>query len=324
MEPSVYLYQILDEQAERLEQGTSFTYLEAIAKIGNGLFTGEAPRQLDATAFRKVYEQFKQQQWLPEDVRKAFRLACLKGMKGQVQAHHEMTPDSVGFYMSYLVNKCMSNREEACELLDIAAGAGNLLFTICNHAASPVHASGIEVDETLLHIAYASANLQQREVSLLHQDSLKVTMPAVDMVVSDLPVGYYPDDDHAKTYRLAADKGRSYVHHLFIEQSIRMLKPAGYAVLLVPNHLFTSEQAPKLHRFLKEEALVLALLQLPTSMFQSEQHGKSILLLQKKTTGTRIPRQALLAELPSFTNEEALKQMTQRMNVWFAEQLGIE
>ena len=52
------------------------------------------------------------------------------------------------------------------------------------------------------------------------------------MVVSDLPVGYYPNDSRATEYQLKADEGHSYAHHLFIEQSIRYVKDGGYLCFL--------------------------------------------------------------------------------------------
>ena len=56
--------------------------------------------------------------------------------------------------------------------------------------------------------------------------------------------------------RLKADKGHSYAHHLFIEQSIRYIKEGGYLFFLIPNGLFESEQAQKLHEYLKKNVYI--------------------------------------------------------------------
>ena len=72
------------------------------------------------------------------------------------------------------------------------------------------------------------------------------------MTISDLPVGYYPDDDNALNYELMPAEGHAYAHHLFIEQAMNHTKPGGHAIFLVPANLFESEQSALLHPFLKK------------------------------------------------------------------------
>lgn len=67
-------------------------------------------------------------------------------------------------------------------------------------------------------------------------------MEPVDVVLSDLPVGYYPDDDNAQGFQLKAEEGHSFAHHLFIEQSLTYTKPGGYLFFLVPNFLFEMDK----------------------------------------------------------------------------------
>lgn len=42
-----------------------------------------------------------------------------------------MTPDTIGLFISYLVNKFMADKKELT-ILDPALGTGNLLFTVLN------------------------------------------------------------------------------------------------------------------------------------------------------------------------------------------------
>ena len=67
-----------------------------------------------------------------------------------------------------------------------------------------------------------------------------------DIIISDLPVGYYPDDSIASRYEVASSDEHTYAHHLLMEQSLKYLKPGGYAIFLAPNDLLTSAQAPLL------------------------------------------------------------------------------
>ncbi|WP_227633456.1 class I SAM-dependent methyltransferase, partial [Klebsiella pneumoniae] len=80
-----------------------------------------------------------------------------------------------------------------------------------------VRSYGVDADDLLLKLAYVNANLQQHEIQLFHQDSLKpLFIEPVDVVVCDLPIGYYPDDENAKSFHLHAKSGHSYAHYLFI------------------------------------------------------------------------------------------------------------
>lgn len=321
------LYTYLDETALFLEKNWTVTYLEGLAEAGENLFRQEVCQPIEDEKKRILLEKLanvSEINYEGEEIRKAFQLSVLKGMKGAVQPHHSMTPDAVCLFLSYLVNKVLGKREEPASLLDLAAGSGNLVNALSNQATVPLHARGFEVDETLLKLAFVSANLQKHELELFHQDSIEpLAFSEVDLVVTDLPVGFYPKDDVSATYQLKAEEGHSYLHHLMIEQAIEKTKAGGFLFFVVPNFLFESNQAKQLHQFVKDHANILGLLQLPKSMFQSESFGKSIFMMQKKGEGIRQPKQALLAELPSFSKKEALADMIRQMNTWFEQELGI-
>lgn len=321
------LYQYLDEAALYLEKHWNCTYLEGVAEAGENLFRQKVCQPLEPAHQKWLMNQLEkinEQAFAKEEVRKAFQLAVLKGMKGAVQPHHSMTPDAVCLFLSFLVNKGLQKRKEPVSLLDLAVGSGNLVHALLNNAIQPLAARGFEVDETLVKLAYVSANLQENELDLFHQDSVEpLAFPEVDLVVTDLPVGFYPKNDVAESYQLQAEEGHSFLHHLMIEQAIQQTKDGGFLYFVVPNFLFESEQANRLHTYIKQKANILGLLQLPKSMFQSETFGRSIFMLQKKGEGVRQPRQALLAELPSFSNKQALADMIEQINKWYKEELAM-
>ncbi|BAB06912.1 class I SAM-dependent methyltransferase [Halalkalibacterium halodurans] len=321
------LYTALDEGTTVLAKEQDVTYLEALAEMGNNIFYQEVRQEVSEVSLASLEKKVQEAATLElqaETVRKAFQLAVLKGMREATQPHHAMTPDAVCGFMSYLLNKVTASYPKGYTILDLAVGSGNLLTALLNQSMQPANGLGFEVDETLLKLAFVNANLQERQLELFHQDSLQVSKQGtVDIVATDLPVGYYPRDDVAERFSLKAADGHSYIHHLMIEHGIRQVREAGYLLFVVPNGLFNSPYAQDLHAFLKEETVILGLLQLPKSMFKAEQHEKSLLLLQKKGEGVRPPQQALLAELPSFTKREALADMVQQINKWFDEQLGL-
>ncbi|GAE25843.1 adenine-specific methyltransferase [Halalkalibacter wakoensis JCM 9140] len=322
------LYTYLDDSAAYLEKAQNLTYLEGLAEAGENLFREEVCQNVTMEQKNWLLDKLDSlnlEELSNEDIRKAFQLAVLKGMKGAVQPHHSMTPDTVCLFLSYLVNKVIGKREESIHLLDMAAGSGNLVHALMNQVTAPLSVTAFEVDETLVKLAFVSANLQKHELQLFHKDSIEpISYNPVDVVVTDLPVGYYPKDEIAAEYALRAKEGHSFIHHLMIEQAINKTKDGGFLFFLVPNFIFESDQAKQLHEFVKGETNILALLQLPKTMFQSEQFGKSIFVLQKKGENTIQPKQALLAELPSFSKKEALSDMMKQINKWFKDELRIE
>ncbi|UZM98670.1 class I SAM-dependent methyltransferase [Lysinibacillus sp. MHQ-1] len=92
-----------------------------------------------------------------------------------------------------------------------------------------VEATGVEVDELLIRLAAATADLTEQPISLYRQDALQDLLAnPVDAVVCDLPVGYYPNEEIALEYELCSSEGMSYAHHLFMEQSMNYTKEGGY------------------------------------------------------------------------------------------------
>jgi site-specific DNA-methyltransferase (adenine-specific) len=313
-------YMKLDESTEIIQNDCELTYMEALIYAGEMFFQGEVTHPLSELALKKVEKAVSEvdlEELTKEQIRKAVQLAILKAMKEATQPNHAMTPDAVAIFMGYLVNK-LTEKYETYRIFDPAIGSGNLVTAILNQANKHVDCFGVEPDETLLQLAYVSANLQQHKIELFHQDSLMdILMDPVDIVVADLPVGHYPNEEIASRYQLKSDEGMSYTHHLMIEQSLNYTKDGGFLLFLVPNFLFESDQAKSLHSFIKDHAHIYSLLQLPKSMFKEDKHAKSIFIIRKKATGIKGPSQALLAELPSFSNKQALSQMVASMNKWF-------
>ncbi|WP_173915837.1 class I SAM-dependent methyltransferase [Halobacillus sp. Marseille-Q1614] len=315
------LFKWLDETAETLERDLDLTYLEALTEsidtLSNGQPFDDIPENVQTYLLNQL-TKVKADSFTKEELRKAVQLAILKGMKGATQHQHLITPDSVAMFMGYISSKLLED-ESVFKIFDPAAGTGNLLTSVLNQLGDKeTEAFASEVDQTLIQLAVANANLQKNKVEFFHQDSLRpFLMEPVDFVVSDLPVGYYPDDEQAAKYTLKAEHDHSYAHHLFIEQSLNYTKPGGYLMFIVPNFLFESDQSHALNTFLREEGHIVGMLQLSDSLFKNEKHGKSILILQKKGGGSKAPKQALLAKLPSFKNPQAMADILGQMNRWF-------
>ncbi|MEK3890393.1 class I SAM-dependent methyltransferase [Bacillus sp. FSL K6-3431] len=319
------LYTVFDETAEILQEELECTYLEALAATGENLFHEDIVQEnindLTKKRLRKKYEEVTIASFSPEEIRKAYQLALLKGTKDHVQPNHQMTPDTIGHMISYFTGKFLNNRTDLT-MMDPAVGTGNLLSTIINGYNNNINiqAYGVDVDDLLLKLAYVGASLQEQRIELFYQDALEsLFIDPVDAVVCDLPVGYYPNDEQAASFELNAESGHAYAHHLLMEKSINHTLPGGYLFFLIPNGLFETNEAPKLHKYLQKNVHIQGIIQLPLSVFKDENAAKSLFILQKKMPGLKAPKEVLLATLPKLSNKKALNKMLYGMEKWFKE-----
>ncbi|MFT8317320.1 MAG: class I SAM-dependent methyltransferase [Sporolactobacillus sp.] len=311
------LFSILDNAALILRKARTMSYLEALCAAGEQIVTEQITDEPVRKRLETLYSGFFHEGMTDEDVRRAFQLATLKGIKQADQKEYEMTPDALVILIGHMVNLITASKPVS--LLDPAVGTANLLTGVLNQLEDHVTAAyGADTEDLLIRLAYTNANLQQKELHLFHQDGLKpILIEPVDVVVSDPPVGFYPDTEMAESYELNGIDGKAYTHFLFIEQGLRLLKAGGYLLYLIPNRLFTDDKEKTFYHYMAKKAVVLALLQLPLSLFQHPEAAKSILLLQKKGEGTALSKQALLAELPDFSNEPELRTFIESMDHWF-------
>ena len=320
--PTEKLFTLFNQSAEILQEELASTYLEALAETGENIFYEQVMQEEISDVTKKrlmnIYNEQSMQAFSNEEIRKAYQLAILKGMKGHSQPNHQMTPDSIGLIISYLVGKFIDSKERV-SIMDPAVGTGNLLSTIINHHEQ-LQAFGVDVDDLLIKLAYVGANLQRQDTEFFHQDVLTPLMiDPVDFVVCDLPVGYYPNDLQANEYELKRTDGHSFSHFLMMEKSIKHTKPGGYLFFLIPNNLFESEGADQLHQYLKNTVHIQGILQLPLGIFNNEQSAKSIFILQKKRPDISAPKEVLLATLPNLSNAGAFDKMLIGIENWFRE-----
>ena len=314
------LFEWIDHTTELIQQHKNEPYLDSLTITMEILFYQDVPEEMDDIVAHKlqgVLANIKMDAYSTEEVRKAIQLAILKGMKDSTQQQHLMTPETVALLVGYLAGK-VTKGKSALRLFDPASGTGNLITIVLEQLKQDTTAFASEIDPTLIQISLLNANLQKKEIEFFHQDSLRpFLLDPVDLLVADLPVGYYPDDIRANEFDLKAEEGHAYAHHLFIEQGMYYTKAAGYLIFVIPDFLFDSDQSDKLHQYMQENAHIVAVLRLPESAFKSEKNVKSILVLQKKGQDTKAPKQPLLVNMPSFKNTKGMEDILAQMNAWF-------
>lgn len=328
------LYTLLDETTTILRSALASSYLDAfIENVDNIIDDGQVqvedgqPTEAVVKQLQEKYAAINFSKVSPEDVRTVIQLSMIKAIKeDSMQSNHQMTPDTIGFLMSFLLERVTKLSDEFT-ILDPSVGTANLLTTVINHLQAETKQKatgyGIDNDDSMLAVASINVALQKLPITLYHQDAVdSLDIPLVDMVVSDLPVGYYPLDDNTKNYETRAEKGHSYVHHLLIEQSINYLKPGGFGVFLIPSSLFQTEESKQFVEWINRHAHMQGLINLPDELFTTKQGQKSILLLQRRGPESKQAKQILLGTFPSFKNKPELAKFMREIDKWVASNLA--
>ena len=203
-----------------------------------------------------------------EEWRRSFQYLLMKAAQTEpLQANHQFTPDGIGFLLVFLVDQLASS--DKVDVLEMGSGTGNLSQTLMNNCQHSLDYLGLEIDDLLIDLAASIAEVMKADVNFAQGDAVRPqVLKESDVIISDLPVGYYPDDAIASRYQVASPQGHTYAHHLLIEQSLKYLKPGGVAIFLAPNDLLTSEQSPLLKKWMQDHAQVLAMVTLPENLFR--------------------------------------------------------
>nr|WP_251547588.1 class I SAM-dependent methyltransferase [Limosilactobacillus caecicola] len=258
-----------------------------------------------------------------ENVRRLLQLGLLKVIrKDAIQANHQMTPDTIGMLIAYLIEHIVSFKpDQPLKIFDPVVGTGNLLTTVINHLSTiskqKIEAFGVDNDDSMLAVASVSADLQRLPIQLYHQDSiLNLDIPQSDLAVADLPIGYYPLDQNVANYETKASEGHSYVHHLLIEQTMNYLVAGGFAFFVVPSNLFQTKESATFVKWIHSVAYLQGFINLPTDMFSNPASQKSILVLQNHGAEAKQAQQVLLGTFPSLKDQKEFRKFLGEINQW--------
>ncbi|HFU3844942.1 TPA: class I SAM-dependent methyltransferase [Streptococcus suis] len=248
-----------------------------------------------------------------EEWRRAFQFLLIKANQTEpMQYNHQFTPDSIGFILSFLVDQLLATQKVT--VLEIGSGTGNLAQTILNASQKDLDYLGIEVDDLLIDLSASMADVMQAEISFAQGDAVRPQiLKESQIILADLPIGFYPDDQIASRYQVASQTEHTYAHHLLMEQSLKYLEKDGFAIMLAPNDLLTSPQSDLLKGWLQAEANIVAMIALPPSLFGKAAMAKSIFVLQKKTARPLVP---FVYPLQSLQEPEAIQKFMVNFKNW--------
>ena len=269
--------------------------------------------QTELTLVKENNQRLKDLNLNKEEWRRSFQYLLMKAAQTEpLQANHQFTPDGIGFLLVFLVDQLASS--DQVDVLEMGSGTGNLAQTLMNNCQRSLDYLGLEMDDLLIDLAASMAEVMKSDVNFAQGDAVRPqVLKESDVIISDLPVGYYPDDAIASRYQVASPQGHTYAHHLLIEQSLKYLKPGGVAIFLAPNDLLTSEQSPLLKQWMQDHAQVLAMVTLPENLFRSANLAKTIFVLRKQEEAVVQP---FVYPLTDLQDQEDLMKFRESFQNW--------
>lgn len=275
-------YELILENIQLIENDLKTHIYDALIEQ-NSFYLGAKGASEQVTANN---DRLRQLHLSKEEWRRAFQFIFIKASQTEkLQANHQFTPDAIGFIILYLVENL--TKSDKLDVLEIGSGTGNLAQTLLNNSSKELDYLGIEVDDLLIDLSASIAEIMGSNAQFLQEDAVRPhILKESDVIISDLPIGFYPNDDIAKRYQVASAEGHTYAHHLLMEQSLKYLKKNGVAIFLAPVSLLTSQQSDLLKSWLKGYADVIAVITLPETIFGNSANAKSIFILQKQSNVT--------------------------------------
>lgn len=302
-------YGYLLENTQTIQNDLQTNFYDALVEQNAIYLDG----QTELTLVKENNQRLKDLNLNKEEWRRSFQYLLMKAAQTEpLQANHQFTPDGIGFLLVFLVDQLASS--DQVDVLEMGSGTGNLAQTLMNNCQRSLDYLGLEIDDLLIDLAASMAEVMKSDVKFAQGDAIRPqVLKESDVIISDLPVGYYPDDAIASRYQVASPQGHTYAHHLLIEQSLKYLKPGGVAIFLAPNDLLTSEQSPLLKQWMQDHAQVLAMVTLPENLFRSANLAKTIFVFRKQEEAVVQP---FVYPLTDLQDQEDLMKFRESFQNW--------
>ena len=302
-------YGYLLENTQTIQNDLQTNFYDALVEQNAIYLDG----QTELTLVKGNNQRLKDLNLNKEEWRRSFQYLLMKAAQTEpLQANHQFTPDAIGFIILYLLEGL--TKDDQLDVLEIGSGTGNLAETLLNNSQKNLNYMGMEVDDLLIDLSASIADVVNSSAVYIQEDAVRPhILKESDVIISDLPVGYYPNDEIASRFKVAATGEHTYAHHLLMEQSLKYLKKDGIAILLAPTNLLTSPQSDLLKKWLSGYADIIAVITLPEAAFGNKHNMKSIFLLKKQTENAP---ETFVYPLSDLQNPEVLKDFTENFQKW--------
>ena len=305
-------YTYLLENVQIIQNDLTTNFYDALIEQ-NGIYLDGQTNLEDVKKNNQALKRLalRKEEWL-----RTYQFLLMKAAQTEpLQANHQFTPDAIGHLMIFLMEQLWPVKD--LSLLELGSGMGILGASFLTSMNKKVDYLGIEIDDLLIDLAASMAEVMDLQMGFVQGDAVRPqVLKESDIIVSDLPIGYYPDDQIASRYQVAAKDEHTYAHHLLMEQSLKYLKTGGYAIFLAPTDLLTSPQSDLLKSWLTDQAQLVAIVALPEDLFAQGAQSKTIFVVQKKVVEGFEP---FVYPLASLRDPEILLEFKENFQNWCQE-----
>ncbi len=232
--------------------------------------------------------------------------------------NHRLTPQIIGLIYSEIITSI--NSKSTINIVDLGSGTGNLIFSILdNFKDITFNTTIIDNNEEMIKFSQQYRKLFhfQNNLKFMFDDVISYQpLEKIDFVISDMPVGYYPQNKNILNYQVKISDDLTYVQNLFIEKSLRILKHNSFAILTVPQNIFTSKQSSVLLKVVKESAYIQGIIGLPLNSFTDKKFRKYIIILQKKGDCAHQMTPVLLYNLENLDDIQSYRKLLITLQAW--------
>jgi len=294
-------YDYFDEVANLLYQNYQKTYLEGMNEAFNLLLDdkiSEEYKKEDIDILKIAKSKISSIAFDREEVRKGVQLGLLKGYKHAYMSNSLITPDTIGIFVGYIIEKLYKNQKLE-NILDPMIGSGNLVFAALNHMKKNVKVYGVDNDLVICNLVRNVADLLEYKNEVFYQDTLTYFDQGFDLILTDLPISMEED----------------YFPYKAINHHLDSLTNGGYFISLIENDFFEKKDIKIFQSEVNKKAYMFGLIKLSETLFKN--NPKSILLIRKKEENEIPPKEFLFIDLPSFTDTDGINNSIIKIDEYF-------
>lgn len=291
------LFDVLDQSASLYYELLKVPYLDGLVKTCENILANSVETELDELNI-KLTELIKNLEGIDfdkEEIRKAFQYSCLRGLKHQGISNQMITPESIGIFFSYLVNKLYE--VNSLSILDPLVGSGNLLAGLANNLDQDTVIFGIDNNYDYYKLSQALMGMLNYQENIFYQDILSFENIEVDLIATDF-----------------SGIGQNEIFDI-IKHLNGLLKDNCFMISIIDNSFFDNELIKEFIYEVKDKWHFFGMIVLPESLFKVSR--KSIFILQKIGDDFVKPDKFLVADLPDFNDEEKMITVINQLNDWF-------
>ena len=302
-------YTYLLENIQIIQNDLATNFYEAFIEQNSIYLDGQTNLQVVKDNNKSLKRlALRKEEWL-----RTYQFLLMKAAQTEpLQANHQFTPDTVALLLIFIIEELWPAQE--LNLLELGSGMGILGACFLTSLDKKVDYLGVEIDDLLIDLAASITEVIGLPAVYAQGDAVRPQiLKESDIIVSDLPIGYYPDDQVASRYEVAASDEHTYAHHLLMEQSLKYLKNGGFAIFLAPSNLLSSPQSDLLKLWLKKNAQLVAMITLPENLFSQGSNSKAIFVLQKKGSKAVEP---FVYPLNNLRDSQELADFKEKFQIW--------